>query len=463
METGQGAAPSRTAWYPGTRTLDPETLIIAALGSFLALTLSPIRALCAYLCVLLLHTQDLDVSIGVIDFSSARIVLPALAANVIFRAPHLLKSFRWSLLDTSVVLLFVGQVVSLFFTEPFMRVLENRSGHLLETVMPYFLCRAVLRSKKDLLMLIKTLILISLPLAFFGVVETTTGHNYIGSKMPPLRDGHFRAYGTFSVHISFGIFFASVIPLCISLWNQRVWSRVFLVVCICCCMAGLISSWSSGPILALYFSVVFLCSYPIRRAWPILLVAGFALIVLVDNLSNRRWYEVPTRFLLSSSTAYYRIELYKEAFGGGMTDHWLCGYGLVANAYSSYKEFPWVHRDMTSIYIKVLAVYGLTGLVPFLIRMVLYYSKLVDAYTKCVGKADKWMIWCIAATLMGLDSSFLSINCVSKTIHVHHILIAISGSFANFPSSFKSELDRPGPRECGKNHDSAPEETQVLV
>ena len=366
LEAGLRSEPGSQVRFPDGRKMDPTTLIVAAVGSVLAIALSPIRALCAYLCVLLLHSQDLGVSLGVIDFSSARIVVFALTANVLLRAPHLVKAFRWNLLDTFVVLYFIGQLISLFNTEPFMVVLENRSGRLTDTVLPYFLCRAILRSKRDLIMVIKTLILVSLPLAFFGVVESARGWNYLQGLPAAYRDGHFRARGTFSVTISFGLFFAAVVPLCIGLWHQRVWSKGFLVFCVCCCMAGLISSWSSGPILAMYFAIMFLCCYPIRRMWPLLLVAGFAMIVLVDNLSNRRWYEVPTRFLLSSSTAYYRIGLYKEAFGGGMTDHWLFGWGLVANVYSTYEEFPWEHRDMTSMYIKHLASYGLVGAIPSL-------------------------------------------------------------------------------------------------
>ena len=436
--------------------MDATTLIVAAVGSVLAIALSPIRALCVYLCVLLLHAQELGVSLGVIDFSSARIVVFALTANVLFRGTHLLKAFRWNLLDTFVVLYFIGQLISLFNTEPFMVVLENRSGRLTDTVLPYFLCRAILRSKRDLIMVIKTLILVSLPLAFFGVVESARGWNYLQGLPAAYRDGHFRARGTFSVHIGFGLFFAAVVPLCIGLWHQRVWSRGFLVFCVCCCMAGLISTWSSGPILAMYFAIMFLCCYPIRRMWPLLLVAGFAMIVLVDNLSNRRWYEVPTRFLLSSSTAYYRIGLYKEAFGGGMTDHWLFGWGLVS-LYSPREEFPWNHNDLTSVYIAVLVQYGLHALLLFLLVLFAFYHSIRKAYLNQSSEADRWFVWCMAAASVGWHMALLSVNTVSQILTLIYVFFSFPTSLAlpgvilrKFRASFSSNDSNERAKTCTK-------------
>lgn len=405
--------------------MDQTTLIVAVIGSVLALVLSPIRALCAYLCVLLLHSQDLNLSVGTIDFSSARIVAIILFARIFLMSPRLLRVFRWNLLDTLVTLFFISQVVSLLNTEPLMVVLENRSGRFVETLLPYFMCRAVLRTKNDLLTLMKTLILISIPLAIFGVIESSTGRNLIGTHGPLWRDGHYRAFGTFGVHIGFGLFFAAVAPLCVGLWYQGVWPRLFLLICLIINFIGLLSTWSSGPIFAIYTYMSFLILYTFRKFWPIVLSGSIILYLLIELLSNRSAIAAMSRLGISASTWEYRVQLYKYVFQGGMTNHWLFGWGLVGID-SDFDRFPWVCNDMTSLYVSELVRYGVVAFFCLAAIIIRYYRCIYIAFQASMKKQDQFLIWNLCGGMVGWNVALATVNTVGQTMSILFLFFAVA-------------------------------------
>lgn len=401
-----------------------STLIISFIGGILVLSLNPVRALCVYLSVLLLQSQDLNVSIGSIDFSSSRIVALILLFRILIGFPKFLRTFHWNLLDSLVTLFFLSQVYSLMNTESFMVVLENRSGRLVETILPYFLCRFIVQTKQSLLSFLKTLVLISLPLGILGVLESSTGYNFIGTSGPQWRDGHYRAYGTFDVHIGFGLFFAAVAPICIGLWYQSVYSRLLLVIFFINSLMGLMSSWSSGPIFSMYSSISFIILYPFRKLWPLFLISSIGLYVLIDVLSNSTPIEAVTRFGLSASTWEYRIDLYKYVFQGGMENHWLYGWGLVGLD-SDNDRFPWPMKDMTSLYVSELVRYGLISFFLLVLLIAYYYYCISVAFKKTYIEPDRFLIWCFCSVLFGWNISLATVNTVGQIITLYFIFIAI--------------------------------------
>ena len=152
--------------------------------------------------------------------------------------------------------------------------------------------------------------------------------------------------------------------------------------------------------------------------------------MFVEWYSDRHWYDVLGRFAYSSRTARYRTELIKEAFSGGMSGHWIAGWGYIGLD-SDDEKFPWVHKDMVNLYIAKLARVGLLGTLPYLILNILYYKRLYQASKLSSSQSDKWLIWCIAATLVGWNIAMLTVNAQFPVSGFLYMLIAITGNMRN--------------------------------
>ncbi len=402
------------------------TLVLSTVAGLLAFCLKPGQAFCVYALVLVGRPQTLDLAIGTIDFSSARIVLFAVVVNLCIRNPGLLIRFRPNILDFFILLFFFGQVISFLVTEPLMYVVENRAGYFVDAILPYFVARFIILSIKDLRSVFLTLILTSIPLSIGGIFESLTGRNVLGGLDPSatyMRHGLYRAQGTFDVHIGFGLFFAFLVPLCFSFIGKPKWRPWKSILLVGFPVIGMVSSMSSAPLFSFYVSCSIMVLFFFRKYWLPLLIAFLVAVHTIWFVTGIPIYQLLTLFAFSGQTAQYRIELYKEAFGGGMTGHWLFGWGDV-NVYSSHDRFPWEYKDLVSVYIGHLARTGLFGLVPFILCNVTYYSRLAKGFRLATTFEHRWLIWCLLSSLIGWNIAMLTVAAVSQTLSLLLMMLA---------------------------------------
>jgi hypothetical protein len=169
--------------------------------------------------------------------------------------------------------------------------------------------------------------------------------------------------------------------------------------------------------------------YKYRQYWKLfvgLLILGILLLQIVSNTS---WYFALSRLTFSEETAYYRVLLIRKAFGGGMAEHWLTGYGLVDPGWGEYL-FGRDHTDACNHYIEILIMYGLLGLLPFLGILACTFIRLRKAYTKLTTDADRWMIWTLMSAMIAILVTFMSVSLFSQTRTVFFIMLALC---ANIP------------------------------
>ena len=396
--------------------------VIGILAGALILVLSPIRALCLYSAVLVLHHQSLGFAIGPLDFNSSRLLVIPLSINIAIHWNNGLNRFRWCIMDWFVILYFLAIVIATMVNEPLMLVLERHGSTLFESILPYFFVRLIIHTKRDILLFMKNLCVCAVPLAVFGEYESLSGTNLLGTFNPSdMRHGLYRATGTFDVHIGWGLFFAGTFFLSLGLWNQVKGSRVKVPLFCSLSALGIFSSMSSGPIFSFIASMAMLLCYPIRRFMPLVVAACILLLVTVELVANDHWYEILARMAMSGSTGYYRIELHKEAFGGGMSGHWLFGWGFVGLE-SSNERFPWIHKDMTSIHIATLARFGLIVESCLLCIIGMSYVYLRNAYVATASFRDKWMIWSWLCLMVGWDFALLSVNTVGQHVTLWYMV-----------------------------------------
>ena len=424
--------------------MEQLTLAVAAAACILVFCLPPAWWLAVYVATLAWYPSYLTVKVGTLDFSAARIVILAIYLGLLVRSQSI-NRFRFNYLDALAITYFAGQLLAGAITSNLGTLLENRSGAAFDMLLPYFAVRAIITDKQRCLSFLKASVYIVAPMAIFGLYESVTGHNPVGFLQKymvwgkvedfPNRHGFYRAWFTTSHPIMFGLFFAILGPIWAGLLRQAKTNRLLCYAGIALAAIGVFSSMSSGPAAAASVAIAFIAFYRYRRYWKLLVAAIILICATLEVVSNRHFYYYPTRFMLSVASAWYRGRLMDVAlFEGGMSGHWLTGYGLATDA-SLKASLEWAakidhrdHVDMVNEYLLIVFRYGLIALVPFLAMLYATTKKLKEAWKASLSDADKWLIWCLSASIVGLLLAFFtaSLHAGQPTI-LFFILIGLCG------------------------------------
>jgi len=419
------------------------TMAIAFGVSALVFFLSPLYGLILYLATLAWYPIYLTVKVGTIDFSAERIVILAIFANLFLRT-NLPSKFKLIWLDKLVIVYFLCEIASgVITTKSQGMFLENRAGAVLNTALPYFAIRIIITNKDQYLTMLKAILVVSAPLAIIGFYQCLTGHNPVGFMLkyhawsasrqiagytPSGRKGLFRANVTFNVSIMFGLFFAMFGPACAGLMRNINKNKLIYVIGIGLMGVGVFSSMSSGPWLAALIAILFLAFYRFRKHWRLALMVVVLMCASVDIISNRHFYDILGDLTLNPATAWYRSELFERAlFKGGMSGHWLTGFGYDVDPGWGPKIDGRAHTDIVNHFLLILSCFGLFGLVPFFVVNIEVIRKFVDAYKASILESDRWIVWCLAAGLLGVAGAFMSVSLFDQTITVYYIMIGFAG------------------------------------
>jgi len=398
------------------------TLTIAVLASLIVFLTRPIWSLVVYFALLALYPSYLTVKFGTIDFTVCRIVILVIFLTVFLRT-NLSRSFRFILLDKLIIIYMAAQMLAGLTTTDAMQLIENRAGAVFDLLLPYFAVRLIITHKSDYILLLKCILIIAAPLAVIGLYQCLTGNNPAGflkgyrawstgggGYSPISRFGLYRADVTFPMSIMFGLFFAEVGPVCAGLSKHiKKDNIIYLYIALALTGVGVFCSMSSGALLAAVFAVMFLGFYPYRRYWRQAVFAIVVMCVAVEIISNRHFFDVVDRFTFSTGSAWYRSRLMKVALGGGMSGHWLTGFGFADPGWSRQIDGS-SYTDIVNHYLLILARYGLVGFIPFVCIIFTGLKKLVVAYRNALTASDRWLIWTLAAAFFGLLGGFFSVS-----------------------------------------------------
>lgn len=418
------------------------TLGIACLAAGLIFLSKPIWSIIIYVALLAWYPANITVKVGTIDFTVCRIVILVIFLNV-FINTNLAKRFKLILLDKLILIYFLGQLVASSVNLPLEQLLENRAGAAFDSVLPYFAVRLIMRDKSDYLKLLKCILIISVPIACLGFYQSVTGHNILGfykqyaawgghgTQSMDMRMGFYRADVVFPQPIMFGLFFGMLGPLCAGLIKDKR-KKIWVWLGLGFMGLGLFSSMSSGPLLAAFIAGVFICIYKCRHQWKVIIVTVVLMCAAVEIISNRHFYDVIDRFTLSGSGSYYRSRLIEVAlFEGGMSGHWLTGYGVD-------KEPGWGPEvdgrgftDIVNHYLLILNNFGLLGLIPFLAIGYELIKMLVNAYNSSRLDVDKWLVWCVSGTLFGISAAFMTVSLFGQSVNIFYVIIGLAACMQN--------------------------------
>jgi hypothetical protein len=429
------------------------TLLLALSGFIFAISARPIWGLCAYCVALLCYPQHQAFSLEIAGMGLylSRIVMLALTVNIVLRS-GLLRHYRVNLMDGLIAAAFLGRIIALLTKTSIISlnvIIVREGGTFIDIILPYMAVRLIIRDKQDLIIFFKALIICGVPLAIMGIYEAITSNNifimlysrYVsqisleGRKRVLFGLSLYRAQVTFSVSISFGLFFAATAPLTIGLLTQRTWSTNALIVLLGIATIGLVSSMSSAPLLAFMISGTMIACFVVRRYWIALLAVFIAGMMFIEVFSNRHWYEVMTRFAMNPDSAMYRIRLLQKVFiEGGMTGRWLTGFGYIGLGQGNYNAelgFDWDTQDMTNVFIALLVRFGLICVIPYICANVYMYMQLYAGYKKANGEADKWFLWCLSALLISWGIVLMTVGAL---VQIRTLLYLFFGLTAGLPA-----------------------------
>jgi hypothetical protein len=387
---------------------------------------------------MIFYPAYISVKIGTVDFTVCRIVILAVYLNLFLRT-HLVKQFKLIWLDKLLIVYFIAQVLAGATTTPVMSFLEYQAGLAFDVLLPYFAARMILTSKEKYLLLLKSIIIMAIPLAIVGFYQCVTGDNPVGflSKykawdigreyVPVARHGFFRANVTFSHSILFGLFFAMLGPVCIGLLPHMKRNKLIYTIGIGLMGVGMVSSVSSGPLLTAVFAIMFISLWRWRKYWKSAIAIVILTCALVEIISNRHFYAVIDRVALASSASWYRARLLEVAlFEGGMSGHWVTGYGFTSPGWGS-KIDGRSYSDVTNHYLIILCRYGLVGLVPFLTLIGVAIKRIILAYKICDAEQDRWLVWCLSGGLLGVLGGMYGVMLNGQAQTFFFIILACCG------------------------------------
>lgn len=429
------------------------TLSIALSAVTLMMCSSPIFGVVVYVAALAWYPIYLTIPVGTIDFTVCRIVIMAMYARL-FLHMGLPRQFKFIWLDKLIIAYFFCQILAGLQTMPVGPFLENRSGAILNEVLPYFAVRMLVRRKEHLLLLLKSFLLIAAPLALVGFYQCLTGHNPVGflqkyaafgaprNYVAVSRIGFYRANVTFGETIMFGMFFAMLWPMCVGLLQNVHRNRWLYLGGIGLMLLGVFSSMSSGALFATLLAFAFIAFYPFRVYWKPVTVLIILMCGSVEIISNRHFYDVLGDFTFNPATAWYRSRLIDVAlFEGGMSGHWLVGYGFEDPGWGPMiKGLPFT--DLVNHYIVVLCRYGLFGLIPFIAVVGAAVKRIVVAFRKSTSDCEKWVIWCLCGSVFGILPAMMSVSLFGPAITVFYIMLALCGVVPDLVSEPESPVRR---------------------
>lgn len=410
------------------------TILVAIIVSVLVAFLRPVLGLAVYIIVSMWHPYCVGtVSVGTIDFSVGRIVIIVLFAKV-FLSTKLAHEFKFIWLDKLVIILFVAELIAGVMNIEAGKLLENRSGDFFDMALPYFAVRLIMTDKDKYITLLKAIVWAAGILAMFACYESLTGHNLLALGrnlgIPDIRMTFFhRAQTTFRHAIYYGIFSAMTGALCLELLKIQGQNKTFYKILIGLCFLGAFSSMSSGALMAMYGSLLFIAFYKYRHYWKQGLIGVVIVCGIVEVISNRHFYDVLGRFTFSSATAWYRGRLFEVAiFEGGMSGHWLTGYGFDDPGWGAMIDGN--RTDIVNHYLLELCKYGLVGFIPFCAVIIAATKRLLHGFWQITNDADRWLIWCIGASLCGVLLAFNSVALFGMPMVMLYIIFGLCANLS---------------------------------
>ena len=289
----------------------------------------PLLASCCYM------TIGQGVDVGPLSLPVFRLVLAAGLVRVIVRREYIVGGINT--IDKLIIVWAMWMIFAGFFHEwkpgsgP-----VYASGFVFNIVLVYFLTRVWCDDLTNLMAVFRTVAWLLVPVAGAMLAEHLVQKNYFGmlfggvSEGVYWREGRIRAQGPFVHPILAGTVGAVCFPLMLGIWRRY---RLSAAVGMAACLAIVLASTSSGPLMSLFVGVLGVLMWSYQRWLRTVRWALVGAYLCAELLMTRPAYYLISKIdLTGSSTGWHRSRLIEAAFehlpewwmfGTDYTVHWM--------------------------------------------------------------------------------------------------------------------------------------------
>lgn len=318
------------------------------------------------------------------------------------------------------------------FHRPFVDALVFRLGEFYNVLGIYFLIRIFCQNTDDLLQIVKITAIILVPVAIEMVNEKLTHRNFFGflGGVPIEvleRDDKFRAQGPFGHPILAGTVGSLCVPLLAAIWRRN---PILAKLGVAACLAMVLASTSSGPLMTLFFALFALALWRHRKLIRPLRIGAVVAYLVCDMLMTRPAYYLLEKIdLTGSSAGYHRAALIDAAIqhlnewweaGTDYTRHWL-PYGV---------SWSPNHVDITNHYI----FYGVDGGLPLMLLFIaalwigFRYVRQSLLLLKDAPPQEQFLIWAAGSGLFAHTTTMVSVAYFDQSVMFLYLNLAIIAS-----------------------------------
>ena len=405
----------------GETFIPPLAIAILILATILIMALPRKYATIPFLLAGLFIPQNVIIVIIGLHFNASRLLLLAGLTRLIIRGDRysdnlnsLDKAIIYSLLIESIAYVLLWRQVGAFV---------NRSGHLFSILGTYIFLRSLIRSKEDVVLVIKVLAVVVVLIAPLVWQEHNTGRNPFSLLGVPefsaLRDDRIRASGPFAHPSISGTFGAVLIPLFIGLWWFRPRAWFVSAVGIVSSTVIVISSSSSTPVMTFPAGILALSLWPLRKNMRMVRRGIVALLVCLQLVMKAPiWFLVDRVSGLIGGSGWHRAMLI-DNFVRHFFDWCLIGT-------QDYPNWGWSMWDVDNAFVGAGLMGGLPGFILFLAIFVYGYRMIGEARTAVEeSPEDARFIWAIGSALFANNIAFFGIVYFDQSVIAWYALLVM--------------------------------------
>jgi hypothetical protein len=326
-------------------------------------------------------------------------------------------------------------VLSLVFgtlADPSAELFRNRLGIAYNAVGCYFFVRCVTVDLEDIVISVRTLAVLSMPVAAFMLVEKLTAHNLLSvfggvPEITTIREGHLRCQGAFRHPILAGTYGATQFPLFVALWFYRPEYRRLALLAIISALVIVGTASSSGALMTLFLATIALVLFKWRgylrlvRWGAVLLILGLTLV-----MNAPVWYLFSRLSGMTGGTGWHRAFLIDTTIAH-FKEWWLFGTTYTGDWGPSGEVVPGNPNmmDITNEYILQGIEGGLLKLVLFIFIIAVSFRTIgrwLNSTTS--GLPTAFLAWAAGVSLFAHCVSFTSVTYFDQIVIVWYWLLA---------------------------------------
>lgn len=416
-------------WMEET-TLHPLAVVLLSFAMSAILFGRRSQAVLAYLLFVSCVSGAQNFNIAGTSWYLLRILILCGIIRCLFRGEW--KGVRWNSIDAFVAAWTVAGTVIYVVQQGQFGALIYKIGTTIDCAGGYFVFRGLLKDKAEIEQAVRSLAVVAVPVSVIFVFERLTQFNLFSMfggvpVVTIIRQGRLRCQGPFPHPILAGVFWATNLPLFVSLVISNK-SRILGCVGSMACLLIIVASSSSTPVMGVAAGLMGTSFFLVRRQMRFFqLAAVFGLCALHMMMKAPVWHLLARADVFGGSTGHYRfmlvdasIRFFSEWYLVGLAsnEHW-------GQAYGHYLT------DTTNQYILEGLRGGALSMALFAIVMWCAFGRIGLRLRSKLPLSDQWLAWSLGVALFVHAVSFMAVSYFGQIIMLYYVHLAMISSWTS--------------------------------